>query len=109
MRAVDTLGVLVADAAARGYSALAESVEGVARVVEVGDPVMLAKVHDAWARNVQRDRGLLRRLGSADPHTEECAFPTAISVRVIDAVGVSLEELAARVSDRARQDPDQDP
>lgn len=100
MAAADDLQVLANDARARGYEAVADSVEGVILVLTAGDPVHAAEVHEAWVDAVQKDGALLRLLGTGGPHVDECAFPTAIAMRVVRAVEAWFKVLSTAVSSR---------
>jgi hypothetical protein len=92
---------LAADASARGYASLAESVLGVVAVLEEGDPVDAAHAHDLWVQWMGRDQApvLLRLLGPGDPFTEEVAFPTAVAARVV----LAIEDRLTRLSTAAEE------
>lgn len=99
MPAVDDLRVLADDARARGYEAVAESVEGVIRGLGDNDPVWVAEAHDVWMASLQKDGALLRLLGSSGPHTDECAFPTAIVMGVVRVLESWLTQLQVSVAE----------
>lgn len=100
MPAADDLRVLADDARARGYEAVAESVEGVIVALAAGDPVWAAEVHEAWVDATRRDGALLRLLGTGGPHLDECAFPTAIAMGVVRVVESWLVALSSAVATR---------
>lgn len=93
MAAAEDLRILASDARARGYDAVADSVEGVESALRGGDPVHIAEVHDLWVDAVRKDGALLRLLGSGGPHTDECAFPTAVAMRVVRSVEAWFDQL----------------
>jgi hypothetical protein len=81
---------------------MAQSVEGVAALLERSEPVEIASAIDLWERSLDpQQRALPRILGEPKPglgpYLGEVAFAAAITRRTIAAMEAHLQKLAESV------------